>query len=390
MRNRNVLFLATCFEGWKGGLYYVKNMLYGLLQYEKTQNFLQIYVLVEKEDEELFLPFQRNYTNVTIILNRHDILSNIRKKIRKMKYNRIGESVVWDLSDGIMEKYKIDVVFPLRKSDLCYNKKGISWIPDFQYYHYPKFFEKSEIQAREKNNLGLAKNHFKLILSSEDAYKDYRTIYSQYDRNVYVVPFVSAIEFQKMAAEQFQKLRVRLGIPSRYFIVSNQFWKHKNHEMVFRAVNLLKQKYNISVNIVCTGKLKNDRNSEYDKQLLDYIAGNKLENQIYIAGLIPRDEQLQLMSRSVAVIQPSLFEGWGTVVEDAKTLNKQIIMSDIAVHYEQMVEGCVLFEQSNIEDLAIKMYELWNATGRIEELKYDVNEYAVKYGKRFFDIIMND
>jgi len=36
------------------------------------------------------------------------------------------------------------------------------------------------------------------------------------------------------------------------------------------------------------------------------------------------------------VIQPSLFEGWSTVIEDARALGRPVIASDIPVHREQL------------------------------------------------------
>ena len=41
------------------------------------------------------------------------------------------------------------------------------------------------------------------------------------------------------------------------------------------------------------------------------------------------------MRQSVAVLQPSLFEGWSTTVEEAKSIGKTILLSDIPVHREQ-------------------------------------------------------
>jgi hypothetical protein len=42
------------------------------------------------------------------------------------------------------------------------------------------------------------------------------------------------------------------------------------------------------------------------------------------------------MRRSIGMLQPSAFEGWSTVVEDAKTLGKTILASSIEVHREQL------------------------------------------------------
>ena len=41
-------------------------------------------------------------------------------------------------------------------------------------------------------------------------------------------------------------------------------------------------------------------------------------------------DQLRLMKESLGVIQPSLFEGWSTVIEDAKALNKKSISFFVA------------------------------------------------------------
>ena len=58
------------------------------------------------------------------------------------------------------------------------------------------------------------------------------------------------------------------------------------------------------------------------------------------------------MKNSIFVLQPSLFEGWGTVVEDAKALDKIIVMSDIKVHYEQKNTKCIIFAKDNCDELA--------------------------------------
>ena len=51
--------------------------------------------------------------------------------------------------------------------------------------------------------------------------------------------------------------------------------------------------------------------------------------------MVPYSDVVALMIYSQAVINPSFFEGWSTTVEEAKSLGKQVILSDIAVHREQ-------------------------------------------------------
>ncbi len=50
------------------------------------------------------------------------------------------------------------------------------------------------------------------------------------------------------------------------------------------------------------------------------------------------------MNNSIAIIQPSLFEGWSTVVEDAKALNKLYYSYlDLEVHREQINNNAYFF-----------------------------------------------
>ena len=63
------------------------------------------------------------------------------------------------------------------------------------------------------------------------------------------------------------------------------------------------------------------------------------------------------MNNSEAIIQPSLFEGWSTTVEDAKFLNKFIILSDISLHREQMKDNVIFFSKQNEKELASLILE---------------------------------
>lgn len=385
---KNILFLGVGYEGWKGGLYYVKNMLFSLLQYEKTEDSFQIYILVSETDYKVFEEYGKKYRNVEIIVEKHSFVEEMRKKIRKTYYDLLGKSFVWELSAGIVEKYHIDIIFPLSRIDDKYIDKEVLWIPDFQHFHYPEFFSEEELINRKKYNFEVAQKHKKLLLSSQDAYMDYKNVFSDHTQNVFVVPFTSAIDKILITDEEWESIRNKFSIPEKYFLVANQFWPHKNHITIFRAVNILKKRYNVSVNLVCTGALCEQRTPEHIAGLMNYIQENDLQQEIRILGLIDRAEQLILMERCLAVVQPSLFEGWGTVVEDAKTLNMPIIMSDIAVHYEQSVENCIIFEKENAEQLAEILLARWKI-GKQEEISYDYVQCAKKYGRMFYDALQS-
>jgi hypothetical protein len=113
---------------------------------------------------------------------------------------------------------------------------------------------------------------------------------------------------------------------------------------------------------------------------------------VYFLGLIPKFEQVQLMRQSLAVIQPSLFEGWSTLVEDARSLGKTMILSDLPVNLEQDPPHSIFFDRTSPEQLAQRIEELWleRSPGSDLEAEHQAreNSYAEvqAYGYRFLEI----
>ena len=61
------------------------------------------------------------------------------------------------------------------------------------------------------------------------------------------------------------------------------------------------------------------------------------------------------MRKSISIIQPSLFEGWSTIVEESRSIGKLIILSDLEVHKEQNFSRSIFFKRNSYKDLALKI-----------------------------------
>jgi glycosyltransferase involved in cell wall biosynthesis len=95
------------------------------------------------------------------------------------------------------------------------------------------------------------------------------------------------------------------------------------------------------------------------RSLREYVAGEGLDSTVRFLGQVPRRDQVQIFRLAAAVVQPSLFEGWSTVVEDAKALGRPLILSDIPTHREQAGEIAAFFRAGSPEDLAKVVEDLW-------------------------------
>ena len=120
---------------------------------------------------------------------------------------------------------------------------------------------------------------------------------------------------------EFGPVIEKYTLPEKFFVVANLFAPTKNHKVIFDAMGLLKKK-GIEINLVCTGNIVDYRNEGYANDILNMLTENKIRNQVYLLGLIPRADQLSIFRISTAMIQPSVNEGWSTSVEEAKALGK--------------------------------------------------------------------
>jgi glycosyltransferase involved in cell wall biosynthesis len=82
-------------------------------------------------------------------------------------------------------------------------------------------------------------------------------------------------------------------------------------------------------------------------------------NIILFLDYIPKDDQIELMKGSVAIIQPTLFEGGpgGGSIYDAVSLGVRAIASNIPINHELPLspKSLLLFEKQDPKDLLAKM-----------------------------------
>jgi glycosyltransferase involved in cell wall biosynthesis len=214
---------------------------------------------------------------------------------------------------------------------------GIPWIGylfDFQHKHLPHFFSDIERTGRDLRfgqMLGTAKA---VIVNARDVVKDIRLFFPNHPSKIFALPFSPAPAGDSFDAEP-DDVRRRYNIKGPYFVVCNQFWKHKDHGTAFKAFAALAPQHP-ELSLVCTGATSDYRFPDYFTGLMKAAASDGTASRIYTLGLIPKLDQLALIRGAVALVQPTLFEGGpgGGAVYDAVALGAKAIVSDIAVNTE--------------------------------------------------------
>jgi glycosyltransferase involved in cell wall biosynthesis len=233
--------------------------------------------------------------------------------------------------------------------------KTLPWLYDFQFMHLPELWTDKQIRWSKKRYTNACRLGDGVIVSSQDAAHDLKIFAPGYSQPIYVMPFVSnPVNFDCLPSSE--DIRKRYNLPSKYFHLPNQFWANKNHRLVIDSLALLRQS-GIDVTIACTGKTFDGRLPQYFDQLMAHCRAQGVEDRFRILGTVPQSDLQGLMAHSTGVINPSRFEGWSTTVEEAKTMHKTLLLSDIAVHREQASQFGKFFPPDDVKTLANLLIE---------------------------------
>jgi len=359
-------------DNWIGGTYYVLNLIHALNTIDDAEKPI-IYInspndgAVEKLYSITQYPYLKFYGNVQL----HPIVDKLN-----LIYRKIFKKNLFNLLP------KVEVFFPvLSPLENIPIENQLFWIPDFQEKHLPKFFSQQEIADRHNIYSKIKATAKFIVFSSHDALKDFKKFYDGAKATLFVLNF--ATFHNKNTNDNTTDILSKYSIQGRYFLCSNQFWAHKNHIVILKAISEL-QKNNIDIQVVFTGKEQDYRNPDFFSNLKKQTTDLGIENHVKYLGFISREDQIVLLKNCTAIIQPSLFEGWSTVNEDAKAQNTFILASDLAVNREQLSNypNYRLFDPNDANHLAQTIQE-----GNFECKTMDYHQNIVGFGNKFLQII---
>ena len=242
----------------------------------------------------------------------------------------------------------------------------LPWIPDFQERHFPRFFTAADIEGRARNIRDLARHSTAILLSSHAARADLLAIDAKLSDRVEVLRFVADIPPSSKTPDP-AVVAARHAVDRPYFLLPNQFWAHKNHAVIIDALARLRTGHS-DIMVVATGSTTDHRQPDHFQALMRRVAESGVENNFKAVGAVPYADLMALMRGCVAVLNPSLFEGWSTGVEEAKSMGKPIALSDIPVHREQNPANAHYFSPTDPDAAAEALRTVWSSWNPTEDL----------------------
>ena len=335
---------------WIAGILYAQAVTRALHRLPATQR-PDIHLLIKRRaDGPYYTNLRASVTSTSVYESSRKL--NLYKTIRTWAQTLIQGEPKKKTLQWCLKKRHADLLFPARTSlGKHFPIPWIGWIPDFQHKHLPELFSPEDIQERDRQYQQLIDDATHIVVSSQDAYQDLLQFYRADPEQVSVYHFRTHADPSWFTGDPIETAE-KYGLPDKFLMFPSQFWQHKNHLTLLKAIAHIKERGHSDICLVLTGKDSDYRNPQHPEQLKRFIHENDLANNIRYIGFLPRQEQIHLMRGACAIVQPSLFEGWSMLVEDSRTLGKAIFLSDLAVHKEQAYNKARYFDRHSADELA--------------------------------------
>lgn len=348
MRKIRVAFVFEDLDSnWLGGLNYFLNLINSAAK--NSDSGVEVVLFSGAEINDFGFPLDLERVEHKM-LKRGSVFRLIRKIIERVTNRDVFLNM-------LLRRHGIDMLSHSYASPQNFKIPAVPWIPDFQHKRLPEMFQESEVKRRDSLFSKVINYPGDLILSSHSAAADCDKFFPERQCKIHVLRFVSGppIEWVPLPIDELKK---KYALPDFWFHLPNQYWKHKNHAIVAAALGDLKRN-GIIAPVVSTGNTKYKGDSKAFDSVVDEINKHGVdEREFIILGPIPYGDMLSVMYHSLAIINPSRFEGWSTSVEEGKSMGKNIILSTIDVHLEQCPEHAFYFDPDDFLSLAAHMKKI--------------------------------
>jgi glycosyltransferase involved in cell wall biosynthesis len=374
---------------WIAGVVYLQNLVRALSMLPEEERPVVFFLLRPGQrigayrDLGHLLPPSKGYTFRAAQSFRSKLMATVRNV----------RSAHWPMSlERLARATRMSVLFPAQRSlGEGFPCPWIGWIPDFQHKHLPDFFSESELRQRDAAAQRLVDEAPHIVVSSQQAYRDLVRWFPDAADRATAFPFatVAAPAWYDDSPERIVRER---GLPRKFLIFPSQFWVHKNHRRLFEAIRLASE-VAPDMALVCTGRMHDHRHPDHANELLAFLERAGLGDRVHCLGLLDRHTQIQLLRAAAAVVQPSLFEGWSSLLEEARAFGKKVYVSDIPVHREQDPPHARFFDPCSSDELAALIAEDWESLtpgpdrGREGSARSAQAARAIDFGRRFLDIV---
>jgi glycosyltransferase involved in cell wall biosynthesis len=254
------------------------------------------------------------------------------------------------------------VLFPAPVSWACATRVPyIMAVHDLQHRLQPQFPEvgnSSEWTARELMYRKCIPRATAILVDSEVGKEELLNFYGAIPGveagNVKILPFVPPpyLLVDAMSANESRVVLDELDLPNEYLFYPAQFWPHKNHLTLVRALGILHQRRTDCPPLVLVGSHADPLRDTTFRTVMAEVERLGIARKVHYAGYVGDHCMPGLYRGARALIMPTFFGPTNIPVLEAWTAGCPVVTSDIRGIREQVGDAALLADPRSPEDLA--------------------------------------
>jgi glycosyltransferase involved in cell wall biosynthesis len=259
--------------------------------------------------------------------------------------------------------------------------KSVVTIHDLIHERYPEQYNSIDVKIYHKKFLYACKQADKIIAISNQTKQDIIDFYKIPEQKITVCyQSCNPSFFAKVAEEEKRAIKTKYNLPEQFYLYVGSVIERKNLLTICKAVKELNN--NIPLVVIGNG-------DGYLQKVKTYVAANKLEQKILFlsqtTAALNNDafktakDFPAIYQGAVAMIYPSLFEGFGIPVLEAIASNLPVITSNTSSLPEAGGNAALYINPLNVNELKNAMEEI----AANHSLKSDIVEKGKLHVQKF-------
>jgi glycosyltransferase involved in cell wall biosynthesis len=217
---------------------------------------------------------------------------------------------------------------------------------------FPEVSAHGRFRFRETYLSDICKQARGLLVDSELGKAQVHESYGVPVKKIFVLPYVIPDYLRDYQATS--DFASRYTLPHRYLFYPSQFWQHKNHMGLIRAIAKVKEKFP-DVHAVFAGS----KTREYPR-ILSAVESLGLQGNVTFLGYVPDRDMPELYRRARALVMPTFFGPTNIPPLEAFVLGCPVAVSRIYAMPEQVGDAALLFDPNSTEEMASCIGQLWS------------------------------
>lgn len=342
-----------------GGVWQYSAALIKILASDHTNK----YFIFHNADNPEILNLVHSFPHLTIVKSSHvHAKSNYAAKVRRNLHKTAARLYMTKtymqptLVDLICTQYKIDIIHsPIQYIPLSKTAKLITTLHDVQEIHFPEHFLAEERAYRANAYLDFVRRADAIIVSYGHIKDDLIKYFQVPASKISVILLdMQKLWFERLIGNGIYDIGA-MKFPAKFLLYPANVWKHKNHLRLVEAVWLAREKYDVPINLICTGGNKEKCFEEVDL----FIKEKKLESNVQFTGAISEEILYTLYKTCRGVVIPTMYEAGSFPLIESIMLNAAVICSNVTSLPDTIGSDEFLFDPTNVEDMAAQMIKLW-------------------------------